>query len=293
MEAFHTLCTNRRYDTPELTDAEILVMIISALEWKKHNGRIKLLTDNKGYNFIKKLGIEFIWNSCSSSLEAFHNQNLNEDVFWAAPKLYALKIFNAPCVMLDLDFIVWKMIKWDDIDTDLMTIHREDVNNSVYPNQNFFDENMREWYSSLDWNIRACNTSFVFFNDENLLEKYVDEAFYFMRNVKIHDPVADYGGLPYMVFAEQRLLPMIAEKQAARISSFADLDWLFSEQNEIFSHIWGYKKYLKDNQKAHQQFCVDCVERIAYEFPDVYALLKVHSWFARYIAQKIYKGEDL
>lgn len=76
MEAFHTLCTNRRYDTPELTDAEILVMIISALEWKKHNGRIKLLTDNKGYNFIKKLGIEFIWNSCSSSLEAFHNQNL-------------------------------------------------------------------------------------------------------------------------------------------------------------------------------------------------------------------------
>lgn len=54
MEAFHTLCTNRRYDTPELTDAEILVMIISALEWKKHNGRIKLLTDNKGYNFIKK-----------------------------------------------------------------------------------------------------------------------------------------------------------------------------------------------------------------------------------------------
>ena len=53
------------------------------------------------------------------------------------------------------------------------------------------------------------------------------------------------------------------------------------------------KKYLKDNQKAHQQFCVDCVERIAYEFPDVYALLKVHSWFAIYIAQKIYKGEDL
>ena len=51
MEAFHTLCTNRRYDTPELTDAEILVMIISALEWKKHNGRIKLLTDNKGQQF--------------------------------------------------------------------------------------------------------------------------------------------------------------------------------------------------------------------------------------------------
>ena len=54
MEAFHTLCTNRRYDTPELTDAEILVMIISALEWKKHNGRIKLLTDNKEYEKMSR-----------------------------------------------------------------------------------------------------------------------------------------------------------------------------------------------------------------------------------------------
>ena len=47
MRAFHTLST--KYGTERITlhDFELLIMILSALEWKRHNGEIVLHTDKK------------------------------------------------------------------------------------------------------------------------------------------------------------------------------------------------------------------------------------------------------
>ena len=35
---------------------------------------------------------------------------INETVFWAGAKILALSKQNAPCVMIDLDFILWENI---------------------------------------------------------------------------------------------------------------------------------------------------------------------------------------
>lgn len=293
MKAFHTFRYKINPDgtvlSPVKSDADLLVMLLSALEWRNHNGEIHLITNPQGYEHlcenIGREGLNAIYDNISVRLheEYVLNHVIDERIFWAGSKIFALHQVDSPCVMLDIDMIVWKPIKFDRLDAGVVGMHYEDVNNDYYPGRDYFS-----FYggyslpSGLDWNVKAMNTALAYFSDAVLKNEYCHSAISFMDKVRIKSD-SIYNGLPYMLFAEQRLLPMIAKKHGAKISSFAELDWLFSDKNEVFSHIWGYKQYLRDHQEAHHQFCVDCVERIAYEFPDVHTLLKKHSRFSKYI----------
>lgn len=278
MRAFHTLST--KYGTERITlhDFELLIMILSALEWKRHNGEIVLHTDKKCKEYIDGLGISFIWDEIIVSLDEFHSLKINEDCFWAACKLYALSLEISPCVMIDLDFIVWNKIDFNLIKCDVKTIHSEDVNNAIYPEKNFFNfSNKYSFSDNFDWNIKASNTAFAYFKNEKFKNIYCREAFKFIKTVIVEK--SGWDALPYMVFAEQRLLSMLALSYNYSLKWFSNIEELFSNNQQLFTHIWGEKMNFKKDKEARSDFCHMCVNKIKKEFPSEYNILMNLPWF--------------
>lgn len=278
MRAFHTNWTkptlhqnnNKDY---LVEDFELLTTILSALEWQRHNGAIQMVTDKVGAAYYTKLGIESIWNlGIDDTLEENMPKSISPMTFWAAGKIFALAKQDTPCVMMDTDFIVWRSL--EDIlgKHPLEVIHEEELESSVYPSSVSFKMKDSYYYHSWDWTKKACNTSFVVFTDRTLKEHYVKESIRFMMETEGEDP------LIYMVFAEQRLLAMCAAELGIMPYPFAKLNNLFNEKQELFTHIWGFKKQLRCHNETRCNFCKQCIARIKQDFPEQYALLyKVES----------------
>lgn len=268
MRAFQTLRTKNNSDF-QLADFEIFTMILSAMEWKKFNGKIFLYTDSDGKKFLDDIGISEIWDEVYISLDSMNNFGIDENIFWAGAKIFALAYNPPPCVMIDLDFIVWQPINFDRFGSNIAVIHREETNLSCYPDKNYFKfKNNFSLPENLNWSLEPCNTAFAYFGDKNFVDKYRNFAFEFMQNSAPENTENGWDLLPYMVFVEQRWLTMCAEICGKKIYSFSNLLELFDDKQEFFTHLWGHKQFLRENPADAEKFCRGCAERIAYDFPD-------------------------
>ena len=273
MRAFHSNWTkpffNKHIGNYYIEDFELLTTILSALKWQEFNGDIQMITDEVGAAYYHNLGIEKVWNlGIDDSLESKMDGLLDPSTFWAAGKLYALEKQQAPCVMIDTDFIIWKPIEKELCKHKLTVIHREHLQEDVYPRQERLVMNEDyEYPSTWDWSLEACNTAFTFFSDQSFKDYYVNESIRFMKGVAGEDP------LIYMVFAEQRLLAMCAAEKNVDIYSFSNTTDLFHSKQETFTHIWGYKRYIRSNPMVREHFCKRCIARIQNDYPMYYPLL--------------------
>lgn len=243
-----------------IEDFEILTTILSALKWREKNGSMKMVTDRAGRDFYIKNGMADLWND---GIEAVLD-SINEDtnMFWAAGKLHALSRESAPVAMIDTDFIVWDEILFDRLPP-LAVIHDEDLYTDVYPGIHHFkmNDNYRfdpEW----SWDVKALNTAFCVFKDNDLLYEYTREAIHFMNCAKPDD-----DPLCYMVFAEQRLLNMVADKQDKEVMCFSSLERLFRNGEGWFTHIWGMKQQMREDDGLRSEFCRRCIDRILKDYP--------------------------
>ena len=265
MRAFHTLRT-RRADF-KLDDFEIFTLILSALEWRRHNGKIFLYTDTAGKNFFDAAELSELWDGVDTSLDEMERLNIDENIFWAGAKLFALSKQPLPCVMIDLDFVVWRPLYLKPNDSSVTVIHRESRDLACYPDENYFRLKNFSLPRELDWTLTPCNAALVYFGEKNFVRRYVDFAFKFMRAA---NPLPEQRGwdlLPYMVFVEQRWMAMCAKLCGVELKTFSDLPALFGGEQKTFTHVWGYKKFFRENTAAAEKFCRDCAGRIAYDFP--------------------------
>lgn len=283
MQAFHSNWTrpffNKHVGEYYIEDFELLTTILSALKWQEYNGDIKMITDAVGAKYYCKLGLEKIWNlGIDDSLESKMDRSIDPATFWAAGKLYALEKQPAPCVMIDTDFIVWKPIT-KELETHQVTvIHREELLPDVYPDkQQLMMSESYLYPEGWDWSQAACNTAFSFFNDETFKNYYVEEAIRFMKGAVGTDP------LVYMVFAEQRLLAMCAKEKNMQLYAFSNTHELFHSNQDRFTHIWGYKRYMRNNPKVREQFCKRCLARIVREYPSYKPILSNIDCIAQYL----------
>lgn len=273
MRAFHSNWTrpffNKHAGAYYIEDFELLTTILSALTWQTHNGDIQMVTDQVGAAYYRKLGIEKIWNlGIDDSLEEKMDKTIDPSTFWAAGKIYALEKQMAPCVMIDTDFIIWKPLVEELEKHELTVIHREGLEECVYPGrERLITRKSYEYPDKWDWSLEACNTAFSFFKDQAFKDYYVQESIRFMKGVEGEDP------LIYMVFAEQRLLAMCAAEKGIDIYAFSDTEKLFHSGQEVFTHIWGYKRYIRSNPLVRENFCRRCVARIHRDYPLYYPLL--------------------
>lgn len=267
MRAFQTLRTKNKSDF-HLADFEIFTLILSALEWRKHNGEIFLYTDTRGKKFFDEVGISDIWNDVSIALDGRKFINIDENIFWAASKIFALHLQKLPCVVVDLDFIVWQKLDFEKFQSDIAVIHRESTNLPCYPDKNYFRfKNNFSLPGNLNLSLEPCNAAFVYFGNKNFVEQYCSFAFEFMKNSEPEKSKGGWDLLPYMVFIEQRWLSMCADKVGVKIHEFSNLNELFGHEQKFFTHLWGHKKILRENQNDAEKFCRDCAGRIAHDFP--------------------------
>ena len=184
IKGFHTLWTapffqNNDRDTYDMQDYELLTMILSALMWRKNNGPVTMYGDSRAIDFIGEKGIADIWDG---GLKEIHVPgSVPPRVFWAAGKLYALKLVDMPSVMVDMDLIVWKNVSGYIDGADVCAIHREGLYPDVYPDKSFF--NMNDSYSfdsDWDWDEPAVNTCMLYIRDNEFKNYYVDKAVDFM-----------------------------------------------------------------------------------------------------------------
>lgn len=262
-----------------IEDFEILTTFLSALKWREKNGSIKMITDSTGAAYYSKLGMADLWdNGIEISLD-----DITEDpyMFWAAGKLHALKAQKAPVAVIDTDFIVWEEILFDALPS-LAVIHDEPLYKDVYPNVNHF--RMRGEYGfdpSWNWKRNALNTAFYVIKDNKLLNYYTTEAIRFMACA---EPTDD--PLTYMVFAEQRLLGMCAERIGAEVTEFSTLERLFRNGEGWFTHIWGMKQQMRDIPELRHEFCKRCIRRILNDYPEREKTLRGIKPLEKYMSRK-------
>lgn len=269
MRAFHSNWT-RPFFARNGADAvytvppfELLTTALSALTWRRENGSIAMLCDNTAKDYYTSLGLTFLWDDGIHAVLEDIPQEIDATCFWAAGKLYALQHFDAPCVMIDTDFIVWRNLS-DRLDGhNLMTIHSEDIMPDIYPGPEALTLHKPFDLTSLDWTVRPANTALSYFGDRAFTEQYVQTAIDFMQAASPAD-----NGLTYMVFAEQRLLSMLAARAHVPLDFFMDLPELFLSGQTWFTHIWGFKQQMMTDRAQYDGFCTRCAKRLMQDFPD-------------------------
>ena len=170
--------------------------------------------------------------------------------------------------MIDTDFIVWKSLAADTNNEKLAVAHREDLNGEWYPEKAFFNMDTNYHFpAEWDWTILPCNTALLYIADEQFKEYYTSESIRFMRNLRETQNIT-----AEMVFAEQRLLAVCATARGIRIKFLLDTNNL--DNQNAFTHIWGFKRELQTNWEKRRDFCLNCVERIIFDFPEEISVLE-------------------
>lgn len=251
MNAFHSIWSKPKFSdsySPEYFD--ILTAVLSALLWRKHNGKISMVCDSPVADFLYSNKLYSAWDEILVSLD-YVSPSINPKNYWAAGKLFALSMFSAPIVGIDTDFLVWKKLEFN---MPLMVIHKEDLEKSCYPDLQEF----KEFSPFLDFSVKASNTAFFYIGNNDFLKLYTDTAIKFMG---FYNP--DSISLPSMLFAEQRLFSMCAKKLNIEITELSPLSDLFSQKNRTFTHLWGYKENLRKNPDLNHSYCEQCLKHIS------------------------------
>lgn len=238
--------------------SELYNSVLSALQWRKVNGKISYITDKKGKEYIDSLGISNVWDSVEAILPD-DLEGVNPRMFWAAGKLFALREVSAPVAMIDTDFIVWNKLELKD---SVVAAHEENLAPDVYPPRSWFRLKKPIALEQLDWTVLPLNTAFLYLPDEDFKQYYVNRSIAFMKSAEDCD---DY--LCYMVFAEQRLLSMCAKQLGVNVKTLMNKDELFFPQDD-FTHLWGAKQVLRSDLGQRADFNRRARERIERDFPE-------------------------
>lgn len=241
-----------------IEDFTLYNTVISALQWRKVNGDIFMCTDSIGAAYYRKLGIEKVWNEICTVVPD-DMEGIDPRMFWAAGKLLAMREMTGNYALVDEDFIVWNRLSLSE--TAVTVAHREDLMPDVYPDPRAFGADF-PLLDRLSLSALPCNTAFLHIPDPSFRQLYVSQSVAFMKSARKCD---DY--LCHMVFAEQRLLAMLCEYSGVEIETLLDKDRLFVAQDD-YTHLWGAKQALRDNEEYHKNFLERCRKRIREDFPE-------------------------
>lgn len=246
-----------------LEDFDVLCTILSALMWRRHNGTIKLYTDSVGYEYYRKLGVLELWDGGidTETLERIPAA-IDQNIFWAAAKLYAIRAEKGPCIMIDTDLIVWDNIIPQLEKVEVACLHREGLIDCYPPLEELMKADGYVPDKDWDWTIDPCNTALAYFKDSQFIEYYTDRAEKFMEG----NNAPSEDNISRMVFAEQRILGMCAGARNITIHSF--LDNPFQDDNQTFTHLWGGKDVARKDTEQGEDLCRALASKIRREFPE-------------------------
>ena len=248
---------------------ELACLALSAVMWRKLNGPIKFYVDLEGYEWFKERDLLDLWDSVDTDTVEAIPEEINQNVFWASAKLFALRQERKPVAMVDTDLIVWTPLEGRLRGTRLTVLHREEFSECYLPANVL---KIREGYQfdpEWDWRIYPCNTAFAWFGDVGFKDRYLDAAIDFMWNNK--EPAME--NVSQMVFAEQRILAMQAAKEKIRIHTLVNDP--FQKDNEIFTHLWGAKNIARNDPEQCGLLVKALMNKLRSASPEMYEKLRV------------------
>ena len=233
-------------DTPyKMDETDLVTAELSARLWRRFNGPIRLLTDSVGAEYVRSTPLAEAYDEILPLLDP-RCCGIDPVKYWAAAKIAALAKLPLPCVILDMDMMIWKRLSL--AGEKLVCACVEFINETTYPPFSYF--RTEESYAfPPEWSEEAMplNTAFLYIDDEALREYYTREAFRFMLAEK-ESP--DYWAI-CMTFAEQRVLGLCAEARGVCAKLLLDMD------KESFTHIWGGKRKRSEEEikKRYLELC--------------------------------------
>lgn len=235
--------------------------VISALQWRRENGSISMITDSIAADYYRKIGVDTVWNDIRELIPT-DIEGIDPDMFWAAGKLIALREIGESAALIDEDFIVWKKME---LSENAVTVaHREYISPDIYPDPHCFGVRNFQLLDRLDMTALPCNTAFLYIPDESFRLFYANQAISFMKSASL-DKNSDR--LCRMVFAEQRLLGMLCALTGTEVRTLLDMDRLFVAQDD-YTHLWGAKQAMRDNEERREKFLESCRRRIKTSYPE-------------------------
>ena len=236
---------------------EVASMVLSALLWRKNCGTIKLYTDNTLHTFLAMHELTALWDDGinTTTIEAIPS-SVNQTVFWAAAKLFALHDAAAPVAMVDCDLFFWRDIK-KDIDSECLTVlHREELVECYVPQEQLGKPVSYHYNDCWDWTVCPCNTAFAYFPHNEFKKIYTEEAIRFM----VGNAGRDAKPSSQMVFAEQRILAMCAKCNHVSIKTVIDNP--YDDKNTLFTHLWVAKNRARKSEKDMKELVGAIMEKI-------------------------------
>jgi hypothetical protein len=252
----------------KFADFELLALILSALCWRRHNGSMRLYTDDACADYFAARGLESLWDDgIDTHALATATLETNFNTFWAYARTIALAQERAPCFMLDMDMIVWKPIA-SLIHADFMAIHSEPLSHPIYvPRSQLATPEGYRW-EDFDWTVLASNAALMYFGDDAARRCCADQGLKFMHGNFVEETGETSS---HAVFVEQRLYPMCVRKSGVRTRYFlrdgAGETLADGSHNDTFTHLWLYKRRLVSDHEARRELCLRMVKRISREFP--------------------------
>jgi hypothetical protein len=224
--------------------------------------------DSRGADYLREIGLAELWNELTVTIPD-DLDGINPKMFWAAGKLFALQAVSCPLIMLDTDFIAWSL---PELCGDVVAAHREPLSPNTYPPIEHFKMRDYKFSDDFDYTLEPLNTAFLYMNNDQFKLDYVDNAMDFMKSAQSTD---DY--LTYMVYAEQRLLAMLAACRKIEVSTL--MQWGQLHNQSRYTHTWGAKRVMRDIPAEHERFCRKCADRIKTDFKQWEYIIKLIDLF--------------
>lgn len=248
--------------TYRIQDFDLLTTVLSVVMWRELNGPVKLYTDTTGRDYYDSLGLLGLWDEVNTAVVENIPDTVNQQIFWAASKIFALRNEPAPVAMIDTDLIVWKNIAGELAGKRFAVLHREELYESCYlPGFYLKKRDGYRFDPAWDWTVMPCNMALAYFADAAFKRYYTDCSIDFMTGNNEYPEEM----ISQMVFAEQRIVSMCATKMDVPIHHF--LDDPFQPDNDCFSHIWGAKEIARSDPGACRELCEALLRKIKRHSP--------------------------
>lgn len=289
VDAIHVTWTRPMgVDKPFLPLYELLCTILSALNWHKYNGKIKLYTDVKGYEMYEDYGVLDLWDEVDTDTLMSIPRSINPNVFWAGAKAFALqneadKNPDKPIVMIDTDLVIWDNIMNHTNNHKVVAYHQEpfsDYGDSYPVPEDIFRPNGYTFPAEWNFAVEPCNTALTYYESTALLKEYTSQWIRFMKNNPDH---RNDDWVTQMVFAEQRILPMVADQMGMDMGYF-----ILNPEDECnsFTHLWGAKSEANEDVALFEALCYSLGQAIVRMHPNYTFSETVKKYGKSYIIKK-------
>jgi len=247
-----------------------VTLIASALYYKSHSGPIHLVTDSAGQAYFKRLQLLPLYDMVINLVVP---EDINPKIFWAAGKIYANAQLDTPFVSVDMDAILWQPIHRVIGDVSAVALHTEPSEWSAY--KKTWKDLPGPWLEVDLSKVTPVNAGVVAFLDNSFRDEYVQSAIRFMKahtakNAPINTLVWDGPSyIDEMVFAEQMMLGIVAQKSGHTIRTIGSYDRFTDHMvpNKKVSHLWNSKRHYKKYPKAREAFMQQMISTILRDFP--------------------------